>query len=95
MATKKTNKFLDLIQTQRSKKKKQKFKGSLLDYLDLVKDDPSIAKLSHKRLYTAITDHVVEIMPESYSRKNKATQCRHHCVSPAHCTIFRTTRSQA
>ena len=71
MATKKTNKFLDLIQTQRSKKKKQKFKGSLLDYLDLVKDDPSIAKLSHKRLYTAITDHGVEIMPESDSRKNK------------------------
>ncbi len=71
MATKKTNKFLDLIQTQRSKKKKQKFKGSLLDYLDLVKEDPSIAKLSHKRLYTAITDHGVETMPESDSRKNK------------------------
>ena len=71
MATKKTNEFLDLIQAQRNKKKKQKFKGSLLDYLDLVKKDPDITKLSHKRLYKAILDHGMQTMPESDSRKNK------------------------
>lgn len=72
MATKKNNnKFLDLIQAQRSKKKKQKFKGTLLDYMDLVKDDPSITKLAHKRLYNAILDKGMTPMPESDSRKNK------------------------
>tara|TARA_B100000674_G_C37974254_1_gene978540 strand:- start:695 stop:2635 length:1941 start_codon:yes stop_codon:yes gene_type:complete len=72
MATKKNNnQFLDLIQAQRSKKKKQKFKGSLLDYLDLVKKDPDITQLSHKRLYRAILDHGMQTMPESDGRKNK------------------------
>jgi len=71
MATKKKNEFLDLIKTQRSKKKKQKFKGTLLDYFDLVKEDPSITKLAHKRLYHAIMDYGMETMPESDIRKNK------------------------
>ncbi len=71
MATKKNNEFLDLIQAQRKKKKKQKFKGSLLDYFDLVKQDPSITKLAHKRLYNAIMEQGMQTMPESDSRKNK------------------------
>ena len=68
---KQKNEFLDLIQAQRNTKKKKKFKGSLLDYLDLVKQDPNITKLSHKRLYEAIVDHGVETMSETDSRKNK------------------------
>jgi len=58
MSTRKTPKnesnFLDLILKQRGAKKKEKFKGSFLDYLQLVKDDPSIVKLAHQRLYDAI-----------------------------------------
>lgn len=71
MATKKNNEFLDLIKDQRNKKKKQKFKGSLLDYFDLVKQDPTITQLAHKRLYNAIKEQGMETMPESDSRKNK------------------------
>ena len=52
MAKKKS--FLDLINKQRSKKKKEKFSGSFLDYLSLIQDNPAIIKLSHKRLYETI-----------------------------------------
>ena len=46
--------FLDIITKQRSEKKKEKFKGTLLDYLNLVQKDRDIIKLSHKRLYETI-----------------------------------------
>lgn len=46
--------FLKIIQEQRGKKKAEKFSGSFLDYLHLLKDDPKIIKLSHKRLYESI-----------------------------------------
>ena len=39
------SKFLDLIQKQRSKKKKEKFKGTFIEYLELVKDNPEKIKL--------------------------------------------------
>ncbi|MAF24415.1 serine protein kinase [bacterium] len=65
------NKFLDIIKTQRSTKKKDKFKGTFLDYLDVLSDDPDIAKHSHKRLYDAIVSHGVRYMDPSNSRKNK------------------------
>ena len=34
------SKFLDLIQKQRNKKKKEKFKGTFIDYLEMIKDNP-------------------------------------------------------
>ena len=43
--------FLNIIQDQRSKKKKEKFSGTFLDYLCLLQNNPEILKLSHKRLY--------------------------------------------
>ena len=52
--------FLDLIQKQRNRKKKEKFDGSFLEYLEIIKDDPSKVKLAHKRLYQIICDHGVE-----------------------------------
>jgi len=51
--------FLKLIQDQRSKKKDQKFEGSLIDYMEMVKKDPGVVKLAHKRLYDAIETHGV------------------------------------
>jgi len=50
-----TDSFLNLIKSQREKKSKKTFKGTLLEYLDVVKDEPSICDLSHKRLYETIT----------------------------------------
>jgi len=63
--------FLSLIQEQRSSKRNKKFSGSLIDYMRLVKDDPDIMKLSHRRLYKAICRHGVTTMPDSDLRKHK------------------------
>ena len=54
------SKFLDLIQKQRSKKKKEKFKGTFIEYLEMIKDNPDKIKLAHKRLYETICNHGVE-----------------------------------
>ena len=56
------NKFLEIIKKQRASKKKEKFSGTLLDYLNLVKENPEIVKLSHKRLYESILSQGVKTL---------------------------------
>jgi serine protein kinase len=65
--------LLDLIQKQREAKsaEKKKFKGTLLDYMEVVKENPGIVKTSHKRLCDAIESHGVEIMSDSDARKHR------------------------
>ena len=65
------NKFLDIIKKQRSEKTNIKFKGTFLDYLELVNKNPDLAKLSHKRLYDAIASHGIRRIKESDPRKQK------------------------
>ncbi len=60
--------FLKIIEDQRKSKKSEKFEGSFLDYVNLVKDDPNVCKSSHKRLYDAITSHGIEKMQKSDPR---------------------------
>ena len=67
---KKTN-FLDIIQDQRSKSKKEKFKGTFLEYLEIVQKDPDVAKLAHKRLYDTLCSHGISEMPDGDPRKHK------------------------
>ncbi len=52
--------FSKLIQEDRKERKAKRFKGTFLDYLNLLKDDPSIYKLAHKRIYDLITEPGVE-----------------------------------
>ncbi|ETI89245.1 MAG: Serine protein kinase [Clostridium butyricum DORA_1] len=52
--------FKDFIKTDREKANKQKFEGSFLEYLDIVKEHPEIVQLAHKRLYNMIMDKGVE-----------------------------------
>lgn len=61
--------LLNLITKQRDSKKTEKFQGKFIDYLDLVLNDPSIVKTSHKRLYDAIVDHGIEPMTDEDPRK--------------------------
>lgn len=61
--------LLDLITKQRDSKKKEKFQGKFIDYLDLVLKDPSIVKTSHKRLYDALVDPGVHPMTDEDPRK--------------------------
>ena len=63
--------FLTIITDQRKKKKKKKFSGTFLEYLELIKKNPSISQSSHKRLRSAIESVGVERMDESDSRCRK------------------------
>ena len=61
--------FLSIIKKQRDKKKDKKFDGSLLEYLELVRSNPDIVKLSHKRLYDVINEkgcNVIDIDDDGY-----------------------------
>lgn len=48
------NEFKKLIKEDRETRVKKSWKGTALEYLELVKADPNIAKLSHKRMYDMI-----------------------------------------
>ncbi|WP_300261907.1 PrkA family serine protein kinase [Clostridium sp.] len=64
--------FKEFIKSDREKHNKQKFKGTFLDYLEIVKDNPDVAKLSHKRIYDLIMDKGVEILrPEENAKIKK------------------------
>jgi serine protein kinase len=49
-----TEDFQKLIQTDRETRKKTMWRGSMLEYLELVRENNDIAKLSHKRIYDMI-----------------------------------------
>ena len=64
--------FKEFIKSDREKHNKQKFKGTFLDYLEIVKDNPDVAKLSHKRIYDLIIDKGFEILrPEENAKIKK------------------------
>ena len=65
------NDFLKIIEEQRKEKKEEKFSGTFLEYLEVVKNNPDIVKTAHKRLYDCIVDHGVEVMNDSDPRKLK------------------------
>ena len=56
------NEFLNLIQKQRDSKKTERFEGTFLEYLELVKDKPESIKLAHKRLYETIKGRGIETL---------------------------------
>lgn len=60
--------FLSIIREQRQNKKNDKFQGSFIEYLSLIRDDPTIIKLAHRRLYDAIILHGVSRMDSSDPR---------------------------
>lgn len=57
--------FQKMIQEDRSFREMRTWKGKFLDYLELVKEDPGIVKLSHARLYDAILRAGVHEIRES------------------------------
>lgn len=54
--------FKHLIEKDREKKKKQKFEGTFLEYLQRVSENPEIVKLSHKRMYEVIMEKGMEVL---------------------------------
>ena len=53
------------------RKKEQKFKGTLAEYLRVVESNNRCDKLAHKRLFDSITAHGVTKMEKSNERCNK------------------------
>lgn len=52
--------FKEFIETDRDKYSTQKFEGSFLDYLNIVKENPEVVNLAHKRIYEMIVNKGVE-----------------------------------
>jgi len=52
----KENKFQKLIQEDRETRKKSSWKGTMLEYLEKVRETPGSVKLAHKRLYDMISE---------------------------------------
>ncbi|MDQ0150531.1 PrkA family serine protein kinase [Eubacterium multiforme] len=63
--------FKEFIQIDRESREKEKFNGNFLDYLEIVKENPDIAKLSHKRLYDIIKKEGVETLKGEENYKVK------------------------
>jgi len=67
----KSDKFLKLVGKHREKKKKNKFRGTLSDYLKIIEEDIGVSKLAHRRLFDAIINHGITKMSKSSDRCNK------------------------
>ena len=67
----KSDKFLKLIGKHQEQKKKEKFKGTLSDYLKIIENNSEVSKLAHKRLFDAISKHGITKMTTSSERCNK------------------------
>ena len=63
--------FLDIIKKQRVESQKDSWKGSFIDYLKLVKEDPDVTKLAARRLVDAVESYGVSTMDETDPRCRK------------------------
>jgi serine protein kinase len=63
--------FLDIIKKQREESAKESWRGTFVDYLGLIQNEPEITKLAAKRLSDAIEKDGVEILDESDPRCRK------------------------
>ena len=63
--------FKEFIKSDRESKNKEKFEGTFLDYLEIVKSNPDIAKLSHRRIYDMIVSKGIEVLKGEENPKVK------------------------
>lgn len=64
--------FRELIEKDREKRKTEKYEGTFLDYLEIVKNNAEIAKLSHERMYDLLISKGVDLLnPEENPRVRK------------------------
>ena len=71
MANNKSDRFLKLVGKHQERKKQEKFKGTLADYLRVVESNSDVVKLAHKRLFDTITANGITKMQNSDERCNK------------------------
>ncbi|GIM29421.1 serine protein kinase [Clostridium polyendosporum] len=64
--------FKQFIESDRERHNKEKFEGTFIEYLEIIKNNPDIAKLSHKRIYEMIVSKGSEsLKPEENPRIKK------------------------
>ncbi|WP_446897329.1 serine protein kinase [Clostridium sp. LBM24168] len=64
--------FKDIIQKDREARKKEEFKGTFLEYLQIIRNNPDIVKLSHRRMYEIIINKGYQVLkPEDNPRIKK------------------------
>ncbi|MHC6178698.1 PrkA family serine protein kinase [Clostridium sp. JNZ X4-2] len=64
--------FKEIIEKDREVRKKQEFEGTFLEYLQIVKDNPQLVKLAHKRMYNIIMNKGYKVLkPEENPRIKK------------------------
>ncbi len=64
--------FKEFIEIEREKSNTEKFEGTFLDYLEILKNNPEIPKLAHQRLYEMIISKgVEELKPDENPRVRK------------------------
>ncbi|MCF0147163.1 MAG: PrkA family serine protein kinase [Clostridium sp.] len=63
--------FKEFIKSDRESRNRDKFEGTFLDYLEIVKSNPDIAKLSHGRIYNMIVSKGVEVLKGEENPKVK------------------------
>jgi serine protein kinase len=51
--------FAALIENDRIERQRQEWQGTFLEYLELVKAQPSLADLAHRRMYNMMIDQGV------------------------------------
>jgi serine protein kinase len=68
-----TKDFQKLIEEDREHRKKTFWRGTMLEYLELVQQKPDLTKLSHKRLYDMIMGRgITELNPDKSGKKGTA-----------------------
>ncbi|MDZ5034962.1 serine protein kinase, partial [Clostridium perfringens] len=63
--------FEEFIKSDRESRNKEKFEGTFLDYLEIVKEKPEVAKLSHKRIYDMVVSKGIEVLKGEENPKVK------------------------
>jgi len=63
--------FEKLIKDDRANRESKAWRGTLLDYLEKLKEDPTITKLSHSRFYDMMTSHGMYDITESDDPRSK------------------------
>ncbi len=56
------NQFSELIKSDRQERKKQQFEGTFLDYLEILRKNPSLCMLAHQRMYELIVNEGIKII---------------------------------
>ncbi|EOR20302.1 serine protein kinase [Clostridium sartagoforme AAU1] len=63
--------FEEFIKSDRESRNREKFEGTFLDYLEIIKENPDIAKLSHKRIYDMVVSKGIEVLKGEENPKVK------------------------